>query len=425
MVKIAVLGYGGRGKIYAFLSRNLPQVKGKVKVVAVIDNNPEKLAQAKKVNKLDDDQVFLDYDEFLKSERKADVLFICTQDKQHYEHTMKALDAGYDIVLEKPVSPDIGECLAIEKKALELGRKIDVCHVLRYTNFYNKTKEVIDSGVLGDIIAIEMIENVGYWHYAHSYIRGDWRNTAESSPMILAKCCHDMDIATYLADSDCEYVASFGELKHFKKENAPEGAADRCLNGCKAKADCPYDVDKIYTKWFNRIPQPIRSTLWPYNRLVTDGKINKASLRKALEEGQFGRCVYHSDNDVVDSQYTQMRFENGINCHLIMTAYSNRIYRQIRVRGTKGELIGDMSENKLYYKLFGKKKVNIRLPFLHKFSGHGGGDEGMMRRFAKGALQTDISKSIESHLMSMAAEESRINDNKKVYIKDFKAKHSK
>lgn len=418
-MKMAVLGYGGRGKVYCLISK----VVAGLTVSAVCDNNPEKLSRAKSDNKLSDDMLFLDFDDMLKKGKVADVLFICTQDRQHYDHTMKALEAGYDIVLEKPVSPSPRECIEIEQKAIELGRKVAVCHVLRYTGIYNKTKETIDSGVLGDIVSIDMVENVGYWHQAHSFVRGDWRNSQASAPMILAKCCHDMDIAVFLTGSDCEWVSSFGELKYFKEENAPEGSANRCLDGCKVKEGCPYDAEKVYVNTFKKLPPGVRRFSWPQSRIVPDGVPTMEKITDAIKNGDFGRCVFKCDNDVVDYQSTQMRFENGINCSLIMTAFSNKIYREIRVRGTKGELLGDMLKNTLYYQPYGGKKKKIRLGGA--IGGHGGGDIGLVRQLAKGNVSTDISRSIESHLMAMAAEESRLEDGKRVYIKEYKSRQIK
>lgn len=413
MQTIAVLGYGGRGKNYATILRL--RWRSQAKVIAVIDHNPDKLRVAGQDLNLGKEALFADYDDFLAKKIKADWLFVCTQDRDHLEHTMKALDAGYHILLEKPISPDVKECLAIEQKAKEKGLHVAVCHVLRYTGFYNRVKEVLDSGVLGDLISLEMQEDVGYWHQAHSFVRGDWRNTAESAPMIFAKCCHDLDLAVYLTNSQCQEISSVGQLNHFKAEKAPKGAAKRCVD-CSV-ADCPYDARVLYLKRFKKIPRAARKYAWPMTRLVSDALPTMPKLEEAVREGQFGRCVYHCDNDVVDYQVAQMRFANGINATLTMTAFSHEIYRTILVRGTRGQLEGKFEDGKFQVRLFGKK------PKTYKTSmgaGHGGGDLGLIRALIAQTLKTDISQSIESHVMAYAAEQSRLNGGTPVDVTSFK-----
>lgn len=418
MITFAVLGYGGRGKNYAMTAKSMPT---KFKLTSVCEINKEKLAVAKLLHHLNDNMLFDSDEKFFEAGKLADYLFICTQDKDHYEHAMKALELGYDLLLEKPITPSIEETVKIEQRALELGRKIVVCHVLRYTAFYEKIKETMDSGILGDIIAVEMKENVGYWHQAHSFVRGDWANSKDSCPMILAKCCHDLDIAVYLTGSECERVSAIGKLHHFKPENAPAGSTLRCLDGCKAKKDCPYDCEKIYIDGLKKVPRNARKGAWPQSRVVPSGIVSVDALYKELKTGDFGRCVYHCDNDVVDYQVTQMLFKNGINCTLTMTAFSNIIDREIRVRGTKGELIGDMEEKILYYVEYGKKKKKISLAKVGGLSGHGGGDVGMMEGLANGNAKSTITESIQSHLMAAASEYSRINGGISVNIDEFKA----
>lgn len=414
MQKIAILGYGGRGKNYANILRM--EFRSKAKIVAVIDNIAAKREVAKKELHLSDDMIFSSLDEFLKKEKCADWLLICTQDCDHYEHAMKAMDAGYDLLLEKPISGDIKQCLEIEEKSKQKGIKIAVCHVLRYTTFFNKVKQILDSGVLGDIISIEMEESVGYWHQAHSYVRGDWRRTEDSTPMILAKCCHDLDMAVYLAQSKCKTVSSIGKLHHFRKECAPDGCAERCVD-CKI-TDCPYDARKLYIEKFKKLPFFLRKSAWPMNRLVPDAIPSVPKLEKALREGQFGKCVYHSDNDAVDFQVVQMLFENGINCTLTMTAFSQNPYRTIIVRGTKGHLQGKFESFKLDLNIYGKRKKAVRAKL--DLRSHGGGDTGLIASLMGGTMKTDISESIESHIIAYAAEKSRTENGKMIDVQDLK-----
>ena len=149
-------------------------------------------------------------------------------------------------MLEKPISPNARECLDLQRRAEEKGTQIMVCHVMRYTKFYRKLKELIDSGVIGDVVHVTHTENVAYWHYAHSYVRGNWHKTADSSPMILAKCCHDMDILSWLLGSRCRTVSSFGDLRYFREENAPAGSPARCTDGCPHSGSCPYYAPALY-----------------------------------------------------------------------------------------------------------------------------------------------------------------------------------
>lgn len=402
MVNVAILGYGGRGKNYAEIIKW--NFRKKAIVTDVIDNSLDKLAVAKNRCNLTDEHIHLDFDEYLSKNLPADWLFICTQDNDHYEHTIKAIDKGYNILLEKPVSGNIAECLDLEKRARAKGVKIAVCHVLRYTHFYNNVKKVIDSGVLGDLISIEMEESVGYWHQAHSYVRGDWRNAEESNPMIFAKCCHDLDIMVYLTGKNAKTVHSVGQLNHFKSECAPKGAALRCVD---CNVDCPYDARKLY-----------KGKSWPTSRLVPDGMPTKEKVEKALVEGQFGRCVYHCDNNVVDFQSTQIMFDGGINCSLIMSAFSPKIYRQIIVRGTKGHLEGKFENSKFKLSIFGKKAKTIFTK--RSIYGHGGGDIGLMKALIEGELKTDLAKSIESHIIAFGAEKSRLNDGNMINLDEFK-----
>lgn len=417
MKKVAILGYGGRGYHYAKLCDSMREG---FNVVAVIDNSPDKLGLARKKSRLNDSQLFSTLDSFLESKKVADWLFVCTQDKDHREHAVKAMRKGYNLLLEKPVACSVEDCLEIESVAHEMGVKVAVCHVLRYSMYYQKIKEIMDSGVLGKIIAIDQVENVGYWHQAHSYVRGDWRRKDESTPMILAKCCHDLDIAVFLADSKCERVTSQGALHFFNKENAPEGATEYCLGGCKAKATCPYDCEKLYVDPLRKMTKKAREGMWPQSRLMSDSIVTIPKLYEAMKSTRYGKCVFLSDNDVVDYEVTTMLFENGINSTLTMTAFSSPSYRETRIRGTMGELVCNMGDSKMELYVFGqKKKKKIRLPIL---DAHGGGDRKLIEALANDTLRTDISLSIESHLIGFAAEQSRLNGSVPVKLSDIRNK---
>ena len=224
MIKVAVLGLGSRGKNYG---GHLAKMKN-IAIVSVCDKFQNKIDKVKTAWNVPDSGCFTSDEEFFAQGKVADAIIIATQDRDHYGHAMKALELGYNIIMEKPVSPFIGECLEIERTAREKGLKVLVCHVLRYAPYYRRVKEMIDSGVLGDIITIKHDENISYWHFAHSYVRGNWRREEETSPMLLAKCCHDMDILHWYTGSKFKKLNSYGDLRYFKAENAPEGSAAAC-----------------------------------------------------------------------------------------------------------------------------------------------------------------------------------------------------
>lgn len=244
IVTIAIAGLGSRGKdAYA---QALAQVPERAKIVAIADPDAAKVHEVAQQFGIPAERCFHSAEALLAGPRLADALVLCTQDRQHVPQAIPALRKGYDILMEKPISPDLAQCKEILAVARETGRKVVVCHVLRYAPFYRKIKEVLDSGVLGDLMSIQAIENVGYWHQAHSFVRGNWRSKGETSPMFLQKCCHDMDLMVWLTGKSCLRLSSFGSLAHFRPEHAPAGAAKRCLDGCQAKDRCPYDAEKIY-----------------------------------------------------------------------------------------------------------------------------------------------------------------------------------
>ena len=242
-VTFAIAGFGDRGSTYASMQKLFPE---KMKVVAVADLDPRKVEKARQLYDIPQENCFSSAEEMLEQEKLADVMVVSTMDRQHVGHAIPALRKGYNILMEKPISPELDKCKEILEVAKDCPGKIIVCHVLRYTTFYNKLKELISSGRIGDVVSICANENVGYWHQAHSFVRGNWRNSQETSPMILQKSCHDMDILTWLLGKKCKAVSSFGSTRLFKPECAPEGAALRCLDGCKAKEKCLFDAEKIY-----------------------------------------------------------------------------------------------------------------------------------------------------------------------------------
>lgn len=419
IVRIAIAGVGSRGKNAYGLE--LLNMKDRAKVVAVADIDPERLALAGDAHGVPDEMRFPSAEAMLAMPKLADAMLVCTQDRQHVPHAVAALKKGYDVMMEKPISPKLEDLQEITKVARENGRRVVVCHVLRYTPFFQTIKKTIDSGVLGEVVSIQALENVRYWHQAHSFVRGNWRREEDTSPMILAKCCHDLDYLVWLCGKKCERISSYGSLMYFKKSNAPEGAALRCTQGCKAKESCPYDAEKIYLT--NKDTGILCGNVeWPIDVLAENPTEEK--IRHAIETGPYGRCVFHCDNDVVDHQIVNMQMEGGASLSLTMSAFTSIGGRTIKVMGTLGDLWGDMHENRIRIGIFGKEPQIIDLGREEKdFAGHGGGDRLLMEQFVD-LLQgkepdgtvTTLETSVESHLVALAAEKSRLENGESIEI---------
>ncbi|OME87919.1 oxidoreductase [Paenibacillus sp. FSL A5-0031] len=399
-MKLALIGAGQRGMIYSEYASKT------VEIVAVVEPNDNRRKVAADQFGIPRENQFQSVDEFYRLGKICDALIISSMDRDHYTQTMEALDLGYDILLEKPISPSPEECLRIQQKANEKGRKVIVCHVLRYTNFFAEIKKIIDSNELGKIITIQHNENVGNYHMAHSFVRGNWRNSDLASPIIMQKSCHDMDILAWLVDSDAKRISSYGDLTYFKEENAPANSADRCLD-CKVAADCRFDARKAYL--------PIRGQ-WPATTISVDQ--TEEGLLKALETSPYGRCVYRSDNNVCDHQASIIEFKNGVTVTFNLSGFTNKMYRTLKIMCEHGEIRGDDSLNIIEVTRF---TSNMSEQYEHTVirpaamnGGHNGGDTGLMIDFLDNLENEDsnsrssIDRSVESHIMAYAAERARV-----------------
>ncbi|MEG0963703.1 MAG: Gfo/Idh/MocA family oxidoreductase [Lachnospiraceae bacterium] len=423
-LKIALAGLGSRGKdTYAPTAKLFPD---KMEIVAIADIDPAKVENVAETYHIPKEACFASAEELLAQEKLADVMFITTQDRQHVGHAIPALRKGYHLLLEKPISPDLDECREIVKVAQECNRKVIVCHVLRYTPIYSKLKEVIESGVAGDIVSVMSIENVGWWHQAHSFVRGNWRDSNTTSPMILQKCCHDMDLLLWLTGKTCDSVSSYGSTYLFKEENAPKGAAHRCMDGCKVKDTCPYDAEKIYM-YNKKIGVATGHTEWPLDVVALHP--TEESIMEAIKTGPYGRCVYHCDNNVVDHQIVNMNMTDGSTISHTMCAFTATGSRYEKFMGTKAEIVADMKANTISITEFGKDtKVIDVTKIATDFSGHGGGDNRMVEELLDMIIEekepnnrtTSVEQSVESHYVALAAEKSRLAGGQVVAMEEMR-----
>ena len=403
-VSLLIIGAGGRGKGYAAFAQEHP---ARVKISGVAEPRADYRQYMVDTYHLPSEHVFDDWKAAAEKPQFADAVIISTQDAMHVEPAMAFAERGYAILLEKPMAPNEEDCMKIVEAVKRHGTLFAVCHVMRYTQYTQAFKKLIDSGAIGEIVSLQHLEPVGYWHQAHSFVRGNWRNEKESSFMLLAKSCHDLDWIRYIVDRACLSVSSFGNLKHFRKEEMPAGASDRCLT-CQVEANCPYSGKKIYLKMVEN-----GYTFWPVDVLAFNPSLE--TITEALRTGPYGRCVYACDNDVVDHQVVNMLFQGGGTATFTMTAFTEQSHRKTRVFGTRGELCGDGVEIVQYDFLTDEKKtINTAAMDGSILGGHGGGDYGLMDRFiqavAEGKQDIVLSgpdESLETHRMVFAAERAR------------------
>lgn len=410
MKTVSVIGLGNRGTEYMRFLKSFHSKK--VSIHSLCDIRQQALDDIAPKYDIPKERQYLSTKAFFEKGVLSDALIISTQDASHYEITKAALLTGYKmILLEKPVSGNKEEYYEIRDLAKEKNALLIICHVLRYSNYYSKIKEIISSGLIGDVVSINHTENVGYFHFAHSFVRGNWRDEFTSTPSLLAKCCHDLDLIAWFVDSKCTSVSSVGGLRYFKKECAPEGATETCLGGCKAKKDCPYDAERLY------ITDPFyKATFIKYMKRTLTGKLenSKEDVLNALKYGEYGKCVFLTDNNVCDHQIVTMQFENGATAVLNMLAFSEKCFRECHIVGTKGELIG--YNTKLQLNIFGKKSTAIHTGSAG-FTGHVEGDLRLISGFVRLLCGenddltdiTTIDATVISHDIALAAEESRKN----------------
>lgn len=414
-VEAVVIGAGGRGQAYSKFALKYPR---ELSIVAVAEPDEERRRRIAVEHDIPSSHCFASWEDLLKKGQMAGALINCTMDRMHMDSTMSALELGYDVLLEKPMSPVLEENVRLVQYAEEKGRLLQVCHVLRYSPFWQKLREVVQSGRLGRIVSVDHRENLWFFHMAHSYVRGNWRQSDTSGPMILTKCCHDFDILYWILRKRVVWLNSFGSLVHFKPENAPPGAIQRCTDGCPAADVCKYYAPRVYVSGIDG---------WPFNAVAIT-PTEEARL-EALKTGPYGRCVYFSDNNVVDHQTVNMELEDGTTVTLTMQGQGNEEGRTMRYDGTKATLYARFTARgdviSIHNHLTGEVE-RIEVQPVDE-SAHGGGDFGIVRSFVNAMngkpddSVTTARESLESHLLAFAAEEARL-DHSTIYMPDYRTR---
>eukprot|EP00794_Sanderia_malayensis_P018615 gene18615-20492_t len=411
-ISVLIVGAGMRGQIYARYARDFP---GRMKVVGVAEPVLHRRTAMQKWYNIDENCVFSDWKQAVEIEKFADAVVIATLDDQHKDPCIAFANKGYHILLEKPMATTLQDCEDIVTACKQNKIILAVGHVLRYTPHYLQVKEIIDSGRIGDVVHIQHMEPVGWYHFAHSYVRGNWRKTSETAFSLLTKSCHDIDLLqSFMGKAKCTAVSSFGSLTHFKKSNKPQGATSRCLD-CPVEKSCPYSAVKHYL-------EPVRMGMQTYFCQVVSESPVPEEMEKELRSGPYGRCVYECDNDVVSNQVVNMSFEGGKTASFSMVAFTEKVCeRQTTIFGTRGE----MSCNEGYpIRVFDFveeiPEVVQKTQQPEKgtsMSGHGFADYFLMRSFVKAVAKNDPSlllsgadETLESHRLVFLAEQARIEN---------------
>ena len=397
-VSIVAIGAGNRTNKYLEYVKQHPE---KVKLVGVVELNDIRRHKVAEHFRLDASCCYSDYQEFFRSPLKADAVMICTPENMHFKPTMLAIEAGYHVLLEKPIAQTLEECQTIGKAAQKKGVLVSVCHVLRYHPYFMKIKELVDSGELGHIISINHRTSVGVDRAAHGFVRGIWRSERMSNPMLMSKCCHDIDFLLWLTKTPCRKLTSFGSLRWFRAKNAPEGSSERCID-CGVESTCPFSAIDLYK---------VRRD-WIANFDVPEGKTIDDVIEDQLREGLYGRCVYHCDNDVVDHQIVSMEMESEVTVNFSMDIFTLKDYRETHISLTEGEIHGD--ETRLRVRRFrGAKETVYDFSDLSHQPFHAGADLAIVADFIDAIrsghrdLVTSIERSVESHRICFEAERSR------------------
>lgn len=401
-VKIVAVGAGNRMNAYTRYALLHPE---EMEIVAVADPNPLRRQHYRQLFTIPEERCFVSWKECLEGPRLGDAVFLCTPDHLHYEPAMQALEAGYDILLEKPVAQTWQQCRDMEEKSRQKSCIIGVCHVLRYHPYFRKLKEIIEGGRLGELISVSHTEAVGIERMTHAFVRGLWRKERDTNPMILSKACHDLDLLVWLTGRKCVEASSYGSLKWFRSENAPQGSTLRCIDGCAVEKECPYSALELY----------YRQKRWLRHFDIPEDADPDEVILNELKTGIYGRCVYRCDNDVVDHQTVSLLLEDQVTVSFAMEGFTKTGGRYTRLMFSKGEVYGDERILIVRHFLTGEPdEIYDFSAYWGECNFHGGADLNIVRDFLQAvktrereALAVNIATSLESHRIAFEIEKSR------------------
>ncbi|AFV77411.1 putative dehydrogenase (plasmid) [Thermus oshimai JL-2] len=404
-VRLVVLGGGNRGRTLAQYALLHPD---RTRVVAVAEPHPGRRAYFAEAHGLPPHRLYEDWRALLEEPRLGEAALLTLPDALHAEAAVALLEKGYHVLLEKPVATTLEDLDRVEGAWRRSGRMVAVAHVLRYTPYARGLKALLEEGVIGHPVSLQHLEPVGHWHFAHSYVRGNWREEKASSPFLLAKAVHDLDWILFLMPGEVARMASFGGLYHFRPENRPKGAGERCLS-CPEEVEraCPFSARRIYLEAYDRGERG-----WPLD--VVAFPLTREALLEALWTGPYGECVYLGKNDVADHQAVLLEYRDGRTASFHAEALSRMRFRETRLFGTEGELWGDGESVRVFRFLEGERVYRVgegREGSLR--SGHGGGDMGLMADFVEAVAREDPSRleafeeALYAHRLTLLAEQSR------------------
>ena len=398
-ITIVAIGAGNRTNKYMEYAVRHPE---RLKLVGVAELNDLRRTSIAEKFGLDETQCFTDYTRFFEHPIPTDAILIGTPENMHFDPCMRAIEAGYNVLLEKPIAQTLPECYQIAEAARRKNVIVGVCHVLRYHPYFIKIKEIVDSGQLGQIISINHLAAVGLDRTTHGFVRGMWRREEVTNPMLISKCCHDIDFLLWLTEARCRRLSSFGSLRWFRRENAPAGSTERCID-CPLESQCPYSAVDLYQKRRD----------WVSNFDIPEGSTLDEVIQNQLRTGSYGRCVFRCDNDVVDHQIVSMEMENEITISFSMDAFTLGDQRETHIRLTHGEIDGN--ERQLRVRKFrGREEQVFDFSDILGTPFHAGSDLNLIEDFVdtlsrkEHRFRTSISHSVESHRICFEAERSRL-----------------
>ncbi|MFE7392233.1 Gfo/Idh/MocA family protein [Streptomyces sp. NPDC057582] len=404
---LVILGAGARGAAYADLAARRPDA---ARVVAVAEPREQVRDTFAAEHHIAPEYRFEHWRDLLARPRLADVAVIALPDADHVAAAVALADLGYQLLLEKPMATNEADCEAIAAAARRNGTALALTHVMRYTPYTAKLKQLLTEGAIGDIVSLQHLEPIGYYHYAHSFVRGNWRREDESSSLLLAKSCHDIDWITDVVGGRVARVSSFGSLTHFRPETAPDGATDRCVT-CPLQDTCAYSATTLYREGLRN-----GGTKQYFTRIMSEGDLTEQAVTAALTDGSYGRCVYHCDNDVVDHQVVNLEFDGGVTASFTLTAFTPLENRHTKIFGTQGQLTGDGRHIEVYdFRTETRTIHDTSLDGSSAAEGHAGGDDAMFNAYLDALhsgrpelIISGIDASLAGHRVVFAAERARL-----------------